>query len=289
MKKYCPNLSHMRNSTNLTLIDRVQGRLEETEGVKLVDTNSEDEDDQTPLMCTDENGHEVLISLHRTDPSGSDTLSTQHSTNSWIDRESSTNPTSLSQGADGPKWSLGEGHPSMTFYRYSVEADDEPEDLESVISNDDDIQSQADLIVARSAIPRQTAVNYFIKTFSEDNELIDLYQVATRRISKDKFVRNHRRLLKKLFLDFDLDGMTPSQKLALRFLKSRRYRIHLSTDIYQAFVASDDSIRDKINFIVKKEKDSLLLLDRYLEGLDAAENPNVPDTIAGNGEIPTLH
>lgn len=73
----------MRNSTNLTLVDRVQGQLEESEGVKLVDTDSEDEDDQTLLLRTDENGHKALINLHRTDPSESDTLSTRHSTNSW--------------------------------------------------------------------------------------------------------------------------------------------------------------------------------------------------------------
>ena len=284
----CPDRSRMRSMANLASMNRDKGPWAEAEEVGMVNIHSEDEDGQTPLLCTTENGYEAMISPKRANASVSNTTSTRHSAISWTDQGSSTNPTSVSQSASGPEQDVGGGRSSMTFYRYSVEAEDKSEELESITSNNDDIQSQADSTVAGLAGYRKVAVNYFVKTFTKDVELFALYQAATCSIRKDKFVRNHRRLLKQLFLDVKSDEMTPSQKLALRFLKSRSRRIHISSEIYRAFVVSDTSIRDKIDLMINDEKDKLSLLNRYLEGLDAAEKPDGSVTVAGNGKVRTL-
>ena len=226
--------------------------------------------------------------LEQTDISVSDSTSTRHSSTLWTGRETSTNPTSVLQSLGDLEQEIGRDSSSMTFYRYKDSAVEESvgkecDDLESIASVSDDIQSQADSSVSGLAKYRQAAVNYFVKTFTKDAELFALYQTATQSIRKDKFVRNHRRLLKQLFLNLNSDGWTRSQKLALGFLKSQSRRTHISSEIYHVFISPDDTI-GQISLMIKDEKDNLSMLDRYLEELDTTAKLESSAIRAENGE-----
>ena len=225
--------------------------------------------------------------VEQTDISVSDSTSTRHSSTLWTGRDNSTHPTSVSQGPGDREQEISRDI-SMTFYRYKDSADEESmreerNGLGSIASISDDIQSQADSSVAGLAKYRQAAVSYFVKTFTKDPELFALYRMATESIQKDKFIRNHRRLLKRLFLDLDSEGRTPSQKLALGFLKSRSRRTYVSAEIYHAFVSPDHTI-GQISLMIKGEKDNLSMLDRYLKDLDTTTQSESSAIRAGNGK-----
>lgn len=218
------------------------------------------------------------------EPAMSDTTSSLRSPTSWADQASLTNPTSASLG---PPTRDFESRGMSEDKKDVPDAEEIPDacELESVVSLDDDIQSRIDSNAGDLARYRQTAIQYFITTFTKDTELFTLYQDGTGRIGKEKFARNHRRLLKQLYLDLNCGHVVPSRKIALDFLKSRRHRQHLSFGIYQTFKDEDEGARSRIDTLVQNEKDRFSMLGRYLEGLDAAIEPGLLDIKFGKSYL----
>jgi hypothetical protein len=170
----------------------------------------------------------------------------------------------------------------MTFFRYRKEKIEHrphrrDDDIRSVKSIPDDIQS---LVESNSGLVnyQHAAVNYIVKMFTGDQELLDLYHEATQLMDEAKFVKNHQRLLKTFFLDLRSEGHSPSQTLAVGFLRSRSKRIHISSAIRSLIVPFDDTVREKINIMLEQEKDSLFLLDRLLDDRDSAAQPAPENT-----------
>ncbi|KAL4861675.1 hypothetical protein BDV12DRAFT_179897 [Aspergillus spectabilis] len=167
----------------------------------------------------------------------------------------------------------------MTFFNYkNTEIEDKSQkrddDIQSVRSIPDDIES---LVESNSGLInyQQAAVNYIVKTFTGDQELLILYQEAIQLMDEAKFVRNHRRLLKKFFLNLLSEGHSPAQKRAIEFLRPRSKRTHISSAIRSLIVPFDNTFREKINIIIEQEKNSLFLLDRLLDarGFTAQATP----------------
>ena len=161
---------------------------------------------------------------------------------------------------------------SMTFYNHTTPPPqhslDQDYDVQSVLSIDKDISSTVGSNSISSTF-REAAADYLVKNFTDDEELLALYQEATRRVDEVRFVRNHRRLLKIYFLDLQSEEQTPSQKLAIRFLRPRSERIRISSKIHHILMPSDTTIREKINVLLGKGKDTLFLLNRHLEQQDS--------------------
>jgi hypothetical protein len=200
----------------------------------------------------------------------------------WSYQAGSTNPSSVSYEAAMDMGQVTESRSSMTFFSYrKAEIGHRPhksdDDIQSVKSIPDDIESLAESN-SRLANYQQAAVNYIVKMFTGDQELFGLYQEATQLMNEAKFVRNHQRLLKTLFLDLRSEGHSPSQSLAVGFLRSRSTRIHISSAIRSLIIPSDYTIREKINIMLEQEKDSLFLLDRLLDERDCTVQPTPKNT-----------
>jgi tetratricopeptide (TPR) repeat protein len=161
---------------------------------------------------------------------------------------------------------------SMSFYNYSIparqDALDQDSDVQSVLSIDEDISSTAESDSTSSSF-REAAADYVVKTFTDDKELLALYEDATQRLDEARFVRNHRRLLKIYFLDMQSEEQSPSQNLAIRFLRPRSERTLISCKIRHIFRTADITAREKINVLLGKERDTLFLLNRHLEQEDS--------------------
>ncbi|KAH8782071.1 hypothetical protein BGZ57DRAFT_926059 [Hyaloscypha finlandica] len=200
----------------------------------------------------------------------------------FSDQAGSTNPSSMSCEAVADTEQVIEGRSSMTFFNYkNLAIEHKPgekyDDIQSVKSIPDDIES---LVESNSGMAnyRQAAVNYIVKMFTSDPELLALYQEATQSMDEAKFVRNHRRLLKTFFLDLRSEGRSPSQTLAVGFLRSRNKRIHISSAIRNLVMPSDSTVGEKINIVLEQEKDNLFLLDRLLNERDSAAQQTPTNT-----------
>ncbi|RDW58642.1 hypothetical protein BP6252_13118 [Coleophoma cylindrospora] len=159
-----------------------------------------------------------------------------------------------------------------TFYEYTIPAIqdslDQDSDIQSVLSINEDISSMAGSDSNLGAF-HEAAANYLVKNFTDDGEILALYQEAMQKLDEARFVRNHRRLLKVYFLDLQSEEQSPSQNLAIRFLRRRSERTLISTKIRRILMPSDNTVREKINVLLDKEKDTLLLLNRHLEQADS--------------------
>jgi len=164
-------------------------------------------------------------------------------------------------------------HTPITFYRHKPSAnklklDKRDNDIQSVESIPGNINS---LVESTSGVIhyQQAIVNYIVKIFTDNLELLALYQEATHRIGKAKFVKNNRRLLKRLFLDLCDKRYSASQKLAVQFLRSQSKRTHISLEIRRLLKPSDYTIREKIDLMLKQKQGNLSLLDRFLNERDS--------------------
>lgn len=116
----------------------------------------------------------------------------------------------------------------------------------------------------------QAGVNYVVAKFTQsDPELLALYTEASQRLTKDRFVDNNRRLLKKLYLDFAHEEQTPSQREAVAFFRSRRRRAEISLDIFRTVIPDNDD-----NHLDDRREFSML--NAYFETLDAAGETQSP-------------
>ncbi|QKX54876.1 uncharacterized protein TRUGW13939_01966 [Talaromyces rugulosus] len=195
----------------------------------------------------------------------------------WSDQARSTPPSSLSYGAIVDIDPVIESRLPMTFFNYKTpkmehKLEKREDDVQSLKSTADDINSLAETDPG-AANYQQVAVKYIVKTFTDDFELLALYQEAAKTMGEATFVRNHRRLLKTFFMDLRSDGHIPSQKIAVEFLRSRNNRIRISAGVCTLVKPTDNTIREKINIMLNQEKDSLSLLDRFLDDGDSTAQP----------------
>lgn len=122
----------------------------------------------------------------------------------------------------------------------------------------------------------QAAVNYIVAKLTGDSELLRLYTEATKKLSLDRFVANNRRLLKRLYLGISREGKTASQRGTATFLRSRRARAAISSDIFRTITAYDGQVLSPSN-----DHASYSLLEKYLSGLeDTGKSFNLSFAIA---------
>lgn len=135
------------------------------------------------------------------------------------------------------------------------------DDVQSVASMADSIGSTDSSAGALG----QAAVNYIVAKLTGDPELLQLYTEAVNKLSQGRFVANNRRLLKGLYLDISREGKTASQAEAATFLRSRRIRATISSDIFRTVTTDDQEALSLSNPPAK-----FWLLDQYLSSLDTA-------------------
>jgi hypothetical protein len=182
-----------------------------------------------------------------------------------------------------------EGRPTLNFLNYKKSETEYGfsemcDDIQSINSVSDDIDSLAEPNL-KVADFRHAAVTYFVSLLTESPETLALYEQASQRMGEAKFVRNHRRLLKKYFLELRTETQTASQRSAIEFLRFRPNRTQISQGIFNLVISSNNSIQEQISILPKQENDSLVILDRFLGDLgetDSLERPTTPPTIIGS-------
>lgn len=225
---------------------------------------------------------------------GSDDASTTPSAPFWSDGPVPTDATSTSQEAVSRLGSLNKEHEKaewLTFYNFAgsdggsdggsehVEADD----IASLCSLDEDIASLAETTTT-TLESREAAANFLVKKLTDDDGLLSLYQEASRRMGEAKFVRNHRRLLKRFFLDLRSEEQSPAERAAVRFLRLRSQRTRISSGIHRSVMPLEAQTREKINMKIEQVKGNLFLLDRLLGEQDATPNAPVPEPVINDDE-----
>ncbi|KAJ6444716.1 carbohydrate-binding module family 21 [Purpureocillium lavendulum] len=226
--------------------------------------------DQSDKVLSEEstvNSNDHLEMITEASDFSSEAPLTEPSSAPWSDKAGTTEPSSLSYGADMDSEYTADAKPLMNFYNYATLEFDkdlqEGDDVQSITSITDDIGSLAES-TSTLVRHREAAINYFVKKFTDDPELLALYQDAAERMNEARFVRNHRRLLKRYFLDLRSEGHTPSEKLAVKFLQLRSDRTRISSEICRVAKSSDSTVREQVNIMLDQAKDKLFLLDRFL-------------------------
>ena len=157
---------------------------------------------------------------------------------------------------------------TLTFYKYEEQPEiahpgTREDDLESIVSAPDDIGSLAESDGTGPAY-REAAIDFLVKTFTDDTDLLTLYQGAVQMVGESKFIRNHRRLLKVFYLGLIQLDQNPQQKLAAQLFRRRSERTSISAAIYRVVCPSETTLQEKIDVMLENGKDTLSLLDRFL-------------------------
>lgn len=96
-----------------------------------------------------------------------------------------------------------------------------------------------------------------MREFTKDAELAALYSDALARMSKDRFTRNHQRLLKSYFMKFRSQEKTVQERQAIRLLRGPEQRKSLAEQTCTVLDSSPD--------LSKLEREALQEIDRLLE------------------------
>lgn len=162
-----------------------------------------------------------------------------------------------------------------------LDADQDDEDCSRSVSSVADSIGSA---VSTGGSLGRAGVNYVVAKFTQsDPELLALYTEASQRLTKDRFVENNRRLLKKFYLDFAREEQTPSQREAVAFLRSRRRRAEISWDIFRTVTPDYDAILP-----AEQHRRGFSMLNAYFETLGAADEtqpaPECLESLAAEAE-----
>ncbi|KAM0292373.1 hypothetical protein ACHAPM_011755, partial [Fusarium culmorum] len=195
----------------------------------------------------------------------------------------STNPSSLSDEAFVSQDRMAEGRPALTFFNYKMSETEHElsniyDDVQSIASVSDDIDSLAEPDLGAANF-RHAAVAYIVSMLTGNPELLSLYKQASRSMTKVKFVRNHRRLLKKYFLGLFTESKTASQRSAVEFLRFRPNRTQISQGIFDLAMPSNSLAQGQLSTILKQQNDNLVILDRFSSDRGTLERPTPSEAI----------
>jgi hypothetical protein len=179
------------------------------------------------------------------------------------------------EGNDGPPLILQRNFVGVSNYR-TEEADQS--DIESLPSINDDISSSSDTISSNSTVSssHSTVVEVIVSRFIEDGELAGLYEDAMKRMDNARFVRNQKRLLKRLFLDLRAQARTPLQQQAIKILRGRAERITIAEHIWSTIRPSSPSKEPDMAASTTQKVDKKSQLERLL-GPQTGTNTNIPE------------
>jgi ankyrin repeat protein len=105
------------------------------------------------------------------------------------------------------------------------------------------------------------AKEQLLEIFATDGELQVLYKESTQKISREKFIRNFKRLMRKYCLELK-PRANPIEKGIVIFLG--RQAIWFADEIYRAFKPVDVSLRNAMDGLAKQKPDKIRQLDKFL-------------------------
>ncbi|QKX64833.1 uncharacterized protein TRUGW13939_12009 [Talaromyces rugulosus] len=120
-----------------------------------------------------------------------------------------------------------------------------------------------------------TATSVMADIFVEDAELISLYNAALPKLSPERFMRNHNRLLKKYFIDLGTEIRNDQQRRSVRFLRQSEQRKQITEEIFNHLTNSMKGLN--------KEPDRKLILERFLQTQESSSIVIDGSNDAGSG------
>jgi hypothetical protein len=149
------------------------------------------------------------------------------------------------------------------------------DDLRSIISDRDDINSQAS--TRRS--PQQILAETHLAALLAHHEVLQpLFREALNLVDEYRFIKNLRSLLKQFYMDLTLQGKTNLEKVTIQLLLSRWSRVRLAQQVL-------DHLQPKTQEPVDEQVPETKLQIRDLEdwiannaGLSSTMDPTVPHT-----------
>ncbi|KAF9765118.1 hypothetical protein IL306_002651 [Fusarium sp. DS 682] len=232
----------------------------------------------------------------------------------WSELADTAGDTSLSTAPNthGLNPSQGSVPRTIEVYGYENRYPDEDaklgdrEEIESLISVDDDIQStQSTESDSTSLRAYRVASKLLIERFLDDDSLLALYQEAVKRLDKKRFIRNHTTLMKTYFLDLRAAIKSRAEELSVDFLRSRAERTRISSVIYDLILEQREQVREIVKMEIKENKESISLVDRFLahqeqydrdgrnspesDSSDSADDILLPQERTSLGESSKLH
>ncbi|KAG4259275.1 hypothetical protein FPRO03_12951 [Fusarium proliferatum] len=261
---------------------QIKKAVELLEHVVMIREKALEEDHLDRLMSE----RELAMAYETNGWTGNDSYNSASETSSlsWSNNEVSTHLSSLSYGSFATPHQTAESRSTMTFFRYKKpEAEHETgtrdDDIQSIASVSDDINSLAEEKYDKMASIRHAAMTYFVSTLAGIPGLLSLYEKAVKVMDEAKFVRNHRRMLKTYYLGLRAEGRTPSELLAIQFLRPRSNRTQISIKICHLVTSTESTVREQVTALLEQEKDNLLMIDRFLSERSYTERQALPNHI----------
>ena len=121
------------------------------------------------------------------------------------------------------------------------------------------------------------AIQYFVEVLLKDTEFTSLYQEAQAKFSRERLLRNHRRLLKKYYMELGSEARNDQQRRTVRFLRDRRQRNQTTERVDSFSKQSDPVLLEGMSVLSKQKVDRLENVNRLLQSqqCDATENEKV--------------
>lgn len=218
----------------------------------------------------------TAVRVALTESYGSSTVASQL----FSDEAVSTKPSSLEENIN-----VTEDHATSqmakTFYNHKqIESscDDTSDDIRSLISGLEDIQSQDGSNSTRWEV-REAAANYLADMLTKDPNLGPLYEEAFKSLDDARFVRNHGRLLRRYYISLLLQAPSQKQGVAVDFLRPRSHRTLISRKIL------DNTGREIVPVTLPQDDERNLILERFLNKVEThpvIQTPVTPDFDEGN-------
>ncbi|KAF3810140.1 hypothetical protein GCG54_00002592 [Colletotrichum gloeosporioides] len=156
--------------------------------------------------------------------------------------------------------------------------DDTNDDVRSLISGLEDIQSQDEANPTRWEV-KGAAVNYLADMLTKYPNLGPLYEEAFKSLDDARFVRNHGRLLRRYYISLLLQSPSQKQRIAVDFLRPRSHRTLISRKIL------DNTGMEIVPVTLPQDNERNLILERFLNKVEThsvIQTPVAPNFDEGN-------
>ena len=115
------------------------------------------------------------------------------------------------------------------------------------------------------ASTRANAVDHLVVVLAGDTELSSLYHDALAKFGRERFVRNHSRLLRRYFMDLGLEVRSDQQREAIRILRGQKQRKQITEGVYMLSNLPNSPNREGMNSLSKQKIDRMSNLNRLLQ------------------------
>ena len=125
------------------------------------------------------------------------------------------------------------------------------------------------------------AIEKFARIIVSEGDLKDKYETAVSRYTEERFLRNHKRLLKRYFLDLTAEIATDTQRHVVRALRGSLQRGHVSSKVYTSFSQRDIAGQEGMRALSAQEIDGAEKVNSYLQSLPK----DSPSDVGAHGDV----